>query len=490
MARSKLPAKSTWHEGGFRFRRRGKGSKVQFSIAVRMPADGDHKSWWFSPQKRVELHNPDDKSELMALAEQYRRELMHPDEVAAQKAAEEAGRLTLREYVGRWRSRRRDAVVAGTIGDETVDREEVELRRIEDYLGDMAIAGITAEDVGDAYVRMARDGVSEYTRARTHAKLKRLLKQARLDGLLAVNVAEDVDPNLKPKQPKPSKKTKDERRVTSREADELAEKILSEEPDGLRVAVWLARTTGMRRGEILGLTWADVDFEGETIYVRRALGRKGIKGTKTYDSMRDIPVAKPVWQYLLKWRDRQQELFKAGFRERDEHGRLVRDAKGEFVMKPKRWSESTPVSTNMDGGIWDVNNFNRSLRIYFADNGLGAFTERVEFKSARKNKDGSPMVQTRKTGYVGASLHSLRHTFATELVAKHVDPKTVQALLGHSNIETTLQLYAEAVEENMREAMTDHAMHVATEQDVGVYREEDFHAYEQFAEEDQSGNAK
>ena len=138
-----------------------------------------------------------------------------------------------------------------------------------------------------------------------------LLKQARLDGLLAVNVAEDVDPNLKPKQPKLSKKTKDERHVTSREADELAEKILSEEPDGLRVAVWLARTTGMRRGEILGLTWADVDFEGETIYVRRALGRKGIKGTKTYDSMRDIPVAKPVWQYLLKWRDRQQELFKA-----------------------------------------------------------------------------------------------------------------------------------------------------------------------------------
>ena len=98
------------------------------------------------------------------------------------------------------------------------------------------------------------------------------------------------------------------------------------------------------------------------------------------------------------------------------------------------------------------------------------------------------MVQTRKTGYVGASLHSLRHTFATELVAKRVDPKTVQALLGHSNIETTLQLYAEAVEENMREAMTDHAMHVATEWDMGLYGEEDMRAYEQFAEGDLSGS--
>ena len=60
------------------------------------------------------------------------------EEVAAQKAAEEAGRLTMREYVGRWRSRRRDAVIAGTIGDETVEREEVELRRIEAYLGEEA----------------------------------------------------------------------------------------------------------------------------------------------------------------------------------------------------------------------------------------------------------------------------------------------------------------------------------------------------------------
>ena len=82
--------------------------------------------------------------------------------------------------------------------------------------------------------------------------------------------------------------------------------------------------------------------------------------------------------------------------------------------------------------------------------------------SSRKNKDGSPMVQTRKSGYIGASLHSLRHTNATELVTNKVDPKTVQALLGHSNIQTTLQLYAEAVEENMRAAANVHAAHFAT----------------------------
>ncbi|HAM14514.1 MAG TPA: hypothetical protein DCP91_01340, partial [Eggerthellaceae bacterium] len=222
-------------------------------------------------------------------------------------------------------------------------------------------------------------------------------------------------------------------------------------------------------------------------YVRRALGRKGVQSTKTYESMRDIPIAKPVWAYLLKWREKQQELFKAGFRERDGKGKLIRGADGDFVVKPKRWLESVPVCTNTDGNAWDVNNFNRSLRIYFADHGLGAFTERTEFKSARKLDDGSPMVQTRKTGYVGASLHSLRHTYATELVAAKIDPKTVQALLGHANIETTLQLYAEAVEENMREAMLGHAMHVATEQDVGVYSEEDIRAFELFMSEEMSG---
>lgn len=503
MARSKLPAKSVFQDSGFKFRRIG-NSKLQFSIAPRMPADDDHDYWWYAPQKRVTLEKPDDKAALLALAESYRWELTHPEEVAAQRAAEEAGRLTVGAYVERWRSMRQDAVIRGDITDATAERDEVELRRIEKYLGDVALADVTREIIEDAYTTMASDGVSQYTRSRTHTKLKAVLDQARLDGLISTNPAMDVSKTAKPKAPKPDKGRQDERRVTSKEADELAANILAEDPDGLRVAVWLARTTGMRRGEILGLLWDDIDFDEEVIHIRRAQGKKGVQSTKTYESMRDLPVAKPVWTYLKRWQECQKEQFKNGLRVRDENNKLVRgkgpvrlagdgkpgcDEKG-WMLKRKRWSESTPVCTNTDGNAWDVNNFNRSLRIYFASHGLGEFTERIEFKSSRKNADGTPMVQTRKTGYVGASLHSLRHTYATELVAAKVDVKTAQALLGHTNVQTTLQLYADAVEENMRAAVTLHAMHVATEQDVGVYSAEDMLAYEAFAKEELHGEGE
>ena len=483
MARSKLPAKDIWHEGGFRFRRRG-GSKTQFSIAVRMSADDEHGSWWFSPQIRVELQNPDDKAELLALAERYRYELLHPEEVAEQKAAEEARKLTMREYVDRWRKRRADLVLAGTIQDATAEREEVELGRICAYLGSIALSEIDATTLQKAYMHMAKDGVSEYTRARTHAKLKRLLKQARLDGLISFNPAEDLAADARPKTPKISKEKKDARRITSAEADKLASKLLAEKPDGLKVAIWLARTTGMRRGEILGLRWSDIDLDEQIIKVRRQLGRKGVKAPKTYESSRDLPLSVPIWRYLERWKTEQQAQFDAGLRKRDENGKLIKNADGTYRTAKRKWTENTPVCTNMDGHSWDVTNFNRSLRIYFADCGLGEFTERVEFTSSRKNKDGSPMVQTRKSGYIGASLHSLRHTYATELVANKVDPKTVQALLGHSNIQTTLQLYAEAVEENMRAAANVHAAHFATDEDDFLRAPEEIAEYEAYIEEE------
>lgn len=482
MARTKLPNKTQFGDGGFRFRRY-KSSKTLFSIRVRMEPDSTHKTRYWSEARKVELSEPDAKSELMELAEQYKWELNHPDEMKARADADAKRHQTLREYLDRWRKRRLDAVKVGTIKDETVEREEVELRHIDYYLGDIALADITADVITGAYAAMADDGVSDYTRARTHAKVKRVLKQARLDGLVATNPAEDLPSDARPKQPKIAKEKKDERRITSAEADKLASRLLSEEPDGLRAAIWLARTTGMRRGEILGLKWSDIDPDEQVIRVRRQLGKKGLKNPKTYESSRDLPLSAPVWRYLENWRERQQEQFRSGLRKRDGNGKLVRNARGEYVTARKRWSDNTPVCTNMDGNPWDVNNFNRAQRIYFSKCGLGEFTDRTEFTSSRRNQDGTPMKQTRKTGYVGASLHSLRHTYATELVADKVDPKTVQTLLGHSNIQTTLQLYAEAVEENMRAAAVKHALHVATEEDYALRTPEDIAAHEAWIDE-------
>ncbi|MCI1240538.1 tyrosine-type recombinase/integrase [Bifidobacterium subtile] len=62
------------------------------------------------------------------------------------------------------------------------------------------------------------------------------------------------------------------------------------------------------------------------------------------------------------------------------------------------------------------------------------------------------MERVKRTGYVGPNFHALRHAQATLLVAGGIDPKTVQARLGHESLNTTLNIYAEAVGENDRKA--------------------------------------
>lgn len=58
-----------------------------------------------------------------------------------------------------------------------------------------------------------------------------------------------------------------------------------------------------------------------------------------------------------------------------------------------------------------------------------------------------------KTGVTAYSLHALRHTFATSLLARHKSPKVVQDLLGHSSITVTLDLYTASVDELGQDAV-------------------------------------
>lgn len=443
MARTKLPAKKEFGEGGYRFRRY-RDSKTVFTVRVRMEPDAEHDSRWWSPGRRVELSQPDDKADLLARAKAYRWELMHPDEVAAAAETENERHQTLGDYLQHWR----DVREADTrLKRDTLVRENVELTRIEHYLGDVPLCTLTTADIEDAYAQMVADGVSDYTHARTHSKLKAVLELALDDGLLLTNPAAKAKRN-RPRTPKRDKARQVERRITPAEAKALTQRLVDEEPDGLRVAIWLARFTGMRRGEILGLRWSDIDTDTFVIHVRYQLDRHGeLREPKTPESVRDIPFTVPIWRYLSHWRDVQKEQFAQGFR---------RKVKGEWVIVKPKWTNRTPVCTNRVGDWWSTGNFNRALRNYFAKCGLGKFTDTTTFKAQRLNSEGEKVLYdcTRSSGYEGAGLHSLRHTYATELVSNGVNPKVAQSLLGHSDIQTTLNLYAETLPEDMKAAVS------------------------------------
>jgi len=149
-------------------------------------------------------------------------------------------------------------------------------------------------------------------------------------------------------------------------------------PDYLKPIVALAVSTGMRKGEILGLKWLDVDFRRRIIIILKTKGQK----------KREIPIGLGISRLLLRQR---------------------------------KYPDSPHVFCREDGR--PVGSFRKAFDRVLKRAGIRDFT-----------------------------FHDLRHTFASHLVMRGVDLKTVQEIMGHSSFVTTLR-YAHLAESHKRKAM-------------------------------------
>ncbi len=173
-------------------------------------------------------------------------------------------------------------------------------------------------------------------------------------------------------------------------------------------ALWLcALTVGLRKGELLGLRWADINFDSGTLTVRQALQRSGGKLTlaepKTALSRRTVPVPEQTLA-ALKTRRRTQ--------------------RGERIAAGASWVDSGLVFTTYAGGPLEPRNVNRSWY------GIRA-----------------------KVGLDQVRLHDLRHSCASFLLAAGASPRTVMKTLGHSQISLTMNTYAHVLPELERTAV-------------------------------------
>lgn len=160
--------------------------------------------------------------------------------------------------------------------------------------------------------------------------------------------------------------------------------------------------TGMRRGELLGLEWPDIDFNAGVIHIRRTSQYAPGAGiytdtTKTEQSMRPLSAPAELLDMLRRYRVEQGER------------RLKLGDKWA-----KEWAEHPRLFTQWDGKPMHPNAPYQELQKLLQRNGL-------------------PRV----------SLHSLRHTNATLLIRSGTDVRTVSGRLGHSQTSTTLNIYAE-----------------------------------------------
>ena len=160
--------------------------------------------------------------------------------------------------------------------------------------------------------------------------------------------------------------------------------------------------TGMRVGECLALQWKDIDFNKKMVSISKTIA--SIKGgviaqpPKTVSSNRKISLDDMTIQILKKWQlEQRKQLFKVGINAMD-NKQII------FSNYENKYSRDSTVN------LW--------------------------IKQIAK-----------KAGLYQISTHGLRHTHATLLVASGMDIKQVQARLGHSKIDTTLNIYTHVLKE-------------------------------------------
>lgn len=186
--------------------------------------------------------------------------------------------------------------------------------------------------------------------------------------------------------------------------------------------------TGCRIGEIIGLRWEDVDFKNNIISINHNMVYRvqdngkcefHITTPKTRNSVRIIPLLSQVRHALLMERKMQLALGRTS--------QKVIDGYTDFIFQNRYGNVHNPITIN------------RAIkRIYTSYN-------KQEIKLAEK-EHREPIIIPH------FSCHNLRHTFCTRFCENETNIKVIQEIMGHSDISTTMDIYAEATQDKKKEA--------------------------------------
>jgi integrase len=305
------------------------------------------------------------------------------------------------------------ALNENNLAPKTYERYKTLLSRIIPGIGHIRLGKLQAQHLQELYNNLGEDGMNKKTggklSARTilhhHRLISTILKEALKQGYVARDVSALTTP------PKPQ----------SKEVEFLDEPdalrlyyALSDEPLKWKTALLTLLYTGIRRGELIGLQWGDIDFESQLITIRRTVqyvtgkkyehiddkgvfrkGRLIEKPPNTKESARPIAVDEHVialLKHYKAWWDEQREL------------------------NGSQWIPTDKLFITVNGGVMHPDSLNDYVGKFFIRHQLPHF-----------------------------SPHTLRHTNISMMIAQGVDIKTVSARAGHSNVSTTGNIYTHQI---------------------------------------------
>jgi integrase len=272
---------------------------------------------------------------------------------------------------------------------------------IKPALGATRLDKLTADQVQRFLTSKLDSGRAPQTVHHMRAVLRTALNDAIRKRLLSFNVAAMADRIRIPER--------EETFLAAEQVPGFLEATLGDDQGAIFV---LALATGLRQGELLGLRWQDIDLQRGRLSVTRSARRmRRVPGQptqleygtpKSKNSRRTVPLA-PIAVTALE-HHRERELFK-------------RRAAGD------NWQESGSVFTRPDGAPLEAKHVGRAWAKL-----------------------------TRRANLPGMRFHDLRHSCATFLAQNGIQPRMMQAILGHADVRTTLAIYTHVNPEALTEA--------------------------------------
>ena len=304
-----------------------------------------------------------------------------------------------------------DHVHDGQHKPSTVSEYEYNAAHLIGYFGPMQMTAIKAENIKRYINKLQKekseDGtklLSDSTKFQRFKALRNILRYAYQMDYIALNPLDKIPSSQLPH--KPHTKLREGKDFMNKEQVRQYIQCLNQEPLFYRTMVNLMIFTGLRRGEVVGLQWGDIDFEQKTLQIVRNVTRDTKSETgvyigtpKTADGARTIALSSYLIGLLRGWKEEQTTR--------------------RGVLSPTAY-----VFSNAEDPYWPI-----------YPTTVTAWVHDFEVKHTL------PKV----------SPHDLRHTAATLALQSGANLKTVQDMLGHADFKTTATYYTGITEETHHE---------------------------------------
>ena len=259
---------------------------------------------------------------------------------------------------------------------------------------------LTGDHLNKLYRELFENGLKGATIQRIHSIIHLGLKCAVKRGIIAFNAADQAE------------RPKAQQFIASYYNEEEIKKLLEVSAnDELHLIILLTAYYGLRRSEVLGLKWSAIDFTKKTICIRHKVveedvGIVGYDVMKTKSSYRTLPLLPFIEEELLKEKEKQKEMKQV--------------MRGDYTKKYADY-----VNVDALGQLYRPNYVTTHFSVVLNQNDM----RHIRF-------------------------HELRHSCASLLLAKHIPMKMIQDWLGHSDIQTTANIYSHLDAESKQESAT------------------------------------